>query len=290
MPLPSSYVLGFDIQKSDFENSNGNRTSYFRGKWYDHGWWWYYLFVVAVKTPLGTIGLFILAVFSRIGRGWRSGCRDVIVLLAPGMALFVLASSQTGFSHHPRYVLPALPYALIWAGQAAAIPFVARPTWRRASKWAVGVLGAWSIASSAWIWPHSLAYFSELVGGPLRGGFYLQSSNIDWGEDLLYLKRWIDSHPEARPLYVAYWGVTSPKLAGVDFPKPQVEAGRSDSDSPVLRPGWYAISQKCLRGDDRFGPSGCEVFLNFKPVDYVGYSIFIYHIDAAGRPAERMPQ
>jgi Dolichyl-phosphate-mannose-protein mannosyltransferase len=280
VPLPSSYVLGFDIQKSDFENSEGGRPSYFRGKWYDHGWWWYYLFVAAVKTPLGTMGLFILALLWRISLGWRLGWRDDLVLLAPGAALFVLASSQTGFSHHPRYALPALPYALIWAGQAAAIPVVGRNIWRRASKWAMWLFIGWSLASSLWSWPHSLAYFNELVGGPLGGGFYLQSSNIDWGEDLVHLKHWIDSHPNARPLFVAYWGPVDPKLAGINFPPPGVTSGRPPSP-PALQSGWYAISQKCLRGDHRFGAANCEVFLNLKPVDSVGYSIFIFEIHAA---------
>ena len=220
VPLPSSYVLGFDIQKSDFENSAGKRTSYFHGKWYDHGWWWYYLFVVAVKTPLGTMGLFIVALLCRVRRGWRTSWRDELVLLAPGAALFVLVSSQTGFSHHPRYALPAFPYALIWASQVAAIPLAARPRWAKVQKSAVCLFAAWSIGSSLWVWPHSLAYFNELVGGPLGGGFYLQSSNVDWGEDLLYLKRWIDSHPNARPLFVAYWGAVAPKFAGIDFSPP----------------------------------------------------------------------
>ncbi len=290
VPLPSSYVLGFDIQKSDFENSEGTRTSYFRGKWYDHGWWWYYLFVVAVKTPLGTIGLFLLALLSQVKRGSKSGWRDDLVLLAPGVALFVLVSSQTGFSHHPRYALPALPYALIWVSQVAAIPMVARPVWRRAANWAIGLLAAWSIASSLWIWPHSLAYFNELVGGPLGGGFYLQSSNIDWGEDLLYLKRWIDSHPDSRPLFVAYWGTVSPKLAGIGLPTPKVDARPGAAGTAVLPTGWYAISQKCLRGDDRFGPPGCEAFLNLRPVDHVGYSIFIYYVDAMDHAAVRTSQ
>jgi hypothetical protein len=291
VPLPSSYVLGFDIQKSDFENSEGKRTSYFRGRWYHHGWWWYYLFVVAVKTPLGTVGLFTLALLSRIGPGWRSGWQDQLLLLAPGVALFALASSQTGFSHHPRYALPALPYALIWASQVAAKPLVTRRMWARVQNWAICLLAAWSIASSMWVWPHSLAYFNELAGGPVGGGFYLQSSNIDWGEDLLYLKRWIDSHPESRPLFVAYWGAISPKLAGIGFASPsRVVLHEGDPTSRDLKPGWYAISQKCLRGDSRFGSADCQVFEGMKPVDQVGYSIFIYHIDATGHLADREPQ
>jgi hypothetical protein len=162
--------------------------------------------------------------------------------------------------------------------------------WARGQKWAVRLFAAWSIASSLSAWPHSLAYFNELIGGPLGGGYYLQSSNIDWGEDLLYLKRWIDSHPESRPLIVAYWGPVNPELAGIDFPIPEALQHQGHTTTADLKPGWYAISQKCLRGDHRFGPAGCELFLNMKPVDHVGYSIFVHQLDATGHAAERTAQ
>ena len=55
---------------------------------------------------------------------------------------------------------------------------------------------AWSIASSLWISPHSLAYFNEIAGGPTGGPRYLLGSNVDWGQDLLFLKRWIANHPK----------------------------------------------------------------------------------------------
>jgi hypothetical protein len=45
----------------------------------------------------------------------------------------------------------------------------------------------WSSASSWWIYPHSLSYFNEAIGGPLNGPTHLLGSNVDWGQDLRYL-------------------------------------------------------------------------------------------------------
>ena len=72
---------------------------------------------------------------------------------------------------------------------------------------------AWSVVSSLWIYPHSLSYFNESTGGPTRGHFHLVDSNVDWGQDLLYLKRWLREHPEARPLRIAYF----PSIIGTEF-------------------------------------------------------------------------
>jgi hypothetical protein len=289
VPLPANYLLGVDAQKSDFENIDGNRKSYLRGRWYKRGWWWYYCYVLAVKETLGTWGIFIIAVTLRLRvlhRRYRdtriASWRDELVLLAPGVTLFVLASSQTGFSHHLRYVVPALPFLGVWISQVASGRSLSGGI-----NWIGGLtrfMVATAFASSIWAWPHSLAYFNELIGGPLRGGFHLQGSNIDWGEDLLYLKDWITAHPEARPLYVYYWGVVDPRIAGIDFPpldfdvrKPQSAPGQAYQ--PHIRPpGWYIVSDKCLRGDRRFGPGNGAAFLSLTPVGRVGYSLIIYKI------------
>jgi hypothetical protein len=53
---------------------------------------------------------------------------------------------------------------------------------------------AWSVGSSLWYYPHSLSYFNELVGGPMGGPKHLLDSNIDWGQDLFYLKDWLDAN------------------------------------------------------------------------------------------------
>jgi hypothetical protein len=138
----------------------------------------------------------------------------------------------------------------------------------------------WSVVSSLSVYPHSLSYFNELVGGPKNGHQHLVNSNIDWGQDLLYLKAWVDEHPEARPLAVAYFGTCDPRVAGIDcvhMPRAHVafrERACVLPDVPGPRPGWYALSVNEIRWPTR----EFEYFLRFQPVAMAGYSIYIYHI------------
>ncbi len=59
----------------------------------------------------------------------------------------------------------------------------------------IGML--WATFSVA---PHYLSFFNSLAGGPSNGWKVLGFSNIDWGQDLLYVDKWIKDHPECRPL------------------------------------------------------------------------------------------
>ncbi len=258
VPLPSDYVCGIDLQKADFERK---MWSYLRGEYRLGGWWYYYLYALAIKEPLGTLALALLAT----GLAWRSGdyratWGDELTLILPGVAVFTLVSSQTGFNRYYRYVLPALPYLYI------AVSRVGR-TWtlrRWPQSCLAGLALTWSVASSLAVFPHSMSYFNELVGGPRGGHYHLIDANIDWGQDVFYLRRWAEKHPEARPLYVYTTGPLAPKQAGI----PGVEPPQ---DRP---PGWYAIGIHELHDLN----SAYQDFLKRRPDTMVGYTIYIYHL------------
>ena len=289
VPLPQNYVEGIDVQRSDFE---ARMRSYLRGEWRHSGWWYYYLYGLLVKTPLATLALFGLALvtwpFVRPpGRTWR----DELTLVAPGVVILALVSSQTGFNHHLRYILPAFPFAFVWMSRLAA----AGCRSLRVAAWVA--LGA-TAAASLWVYPHSLSYFNVAAGGPANGSAHMLDSNVDWGQDLLYLKEWVDAHPEARPLGLAYFGYIHPSAVGIEFRlPPYAPAGPADFILPRAqefgpRPGWYAVSVHMLRGA-RFNLSKGDgetedvdgqrlgYFLRCQPVATAGYSIWIYHLDAA---------
>jgi len=319
MPLPENYVRGIDVQRWEFDRKIG---SYLRGEWRLGGWWYYYLYALVMKVPLGTWTLIALALgVSLLRRGYAASWRDEVVLLSPLLIILTLVSSQTGFSHHMRYVLPIFPFAFIWASKVARAfefgwgsrphpnplpkgegtsqsdavvrgeesphldPLPKREGRRVDRVIACVAAGAlmWSVASSLYYYPHSLSYFNELVGGPTRGHYHLDNSNIDWGQDLLYLKRWYDEHPEARPLRFAYsLPLVDPRIAGIEYTKPP--AG-PDPDAPSPqnpealerpgpKPGWYAISVNELHRRDHH----YDYFLRFEPVAMAGYSIYIYHV------------
>lgn len=265
VPFPQAFLEGIDLQRRDFENGSGRTKTYWRGVWYDHSWWWYYLYATGVKVPLGLFALLLLsfAVQMRLGQWTKS-----LAIVIPCIALFAIASSQTGFGHAVRYVLPAFPFAFVFASGAVQDSIRSRVTLIIASACLVA-----SIVSSLLVYPHSLAYFNELAGGPRNGHAHLLDGNLDWGQDLLYLEKWIAEHPEARPIHVGYWGIVpidetlGQDLSQFDF--------RADEEPPE---GWYAISVNHLRRDFRMGEAKYEPFLNRQPVGMAGYSIYIYHI------------
>jgi hypothetical protein len=286
LPVPSNYLQGIDVQKSDFESG---MRSYLCGTWRTRGWWYYYLFGLLVKTPVGTLALATLAVaawpFVRLpGAGWR----DEVALLAPGLAVLGFVSSQTGFNHHLRYVLLAFPFLLVGIGRVAVFP---TRRWRVV----VAVLAGATVVSSLVVYPHSMSYFNEPAGGPMRGGEYLLDSNLDWGQNLLFLKAWYDANPDARPLRLAYFGYIDPRAAGIEFTLlPRLvpaEDGRTARWADRPEPGWYAVSVPFLRETQFSVPDGhgggeyvrgpyFTYLSGFRPVATVGNTIWIYHLSA----------
>jgi hypothetical protein len=120
------------------------------------------------------------------------------------------------------------------------------------------------------------------VGGPKGGHWHLENSNVDWGQDLLFLKRWLDAHPEASGLGVAFGNNCDPKLAGIEYTHPP--AGPDARSGEVVHrepagplPGWYAVGVDQLHLPSRRH----SYFLQFEPVATAGYSIWIYHITLA---------
>ncbi len=176
VPMPKQYVSGLDLQKRDFEDYP--QSSYMLGEWKNGGWWYYYLYCVLVKVPHGTQLLLLVATLS-LGRLVRLSGKSYIslaVLLLPALTLFAIVSSQLEFNHHFRYVLPAFGAAFVLIGG------VQRIRWFPCRVF-LGLCLVFSIVSMARNYPHHLAYFNELSGGPEQGAELLMGSNYDWGQD-----------------------------------------------------------------------------------------------------------
>jgi hypothetical protein len=304
VPLPQDYLLGIDVQKHDFES---HFNSYLRGEWRKEGWWYYYLYALAIKVPLGVWLLALLAVVLGLTRcGYAVSWRDELTVLAPAVIVLTFVSAQTGFNHHFRYILPIFPFFFIWMSKAARA--FARKG--RVAALLTGTAAAWAVASSLWVYPHSLSYFSELVGGPANGSAHLVDSNIDWGQDLFFLRDWLKEHPDTRPLKLAYFGDFDPRVAGIEFTlPPRGPTSPDELDGPYTdelgpQPGWYAVSAMMLRGGSYPIPDGrgnaqefplgsFSYFQRFRPIAHAGWSIYIYHITpkecAKGRQEMGLP-
>ncbi len=275
VPLPDDLVIGMDLQKWDFDRE---RWSYLRGEWRTKGWWYYYLYALAIKTPLGTWLLILMAIAGGLYRkSWREPWQDFLLLAVPAASLLTAASCETGLNRHVRYVLPIVPIAFVLISRV----FRSLAENRTLFRGVVTVATAWMIVSSLWIFPHSHSYFNESIGGPLHGAAHLNASNLDWGQDLRHLKRWCDQHPECQPRWIkSYLHLIDPAKVGISNagPVPNLPLRTSDQLNPQatrrFQTGWYMIDKESILRE-----AGDYLYLNeLKPSAFVGYGFRIYEI------------
>jgi hypothetical protein len=215
-----------------------------------------------VKTPHGTWLVMLAAIFGVV---WlpklRGRLRDDLFLLGVMLLLFSFVSLQTGINRHSRYVLSAFPFAFILASRVGRL--FNRSNWIQAVPAIAGCV--WLLISSLATYPHHLGYFNELAGGPKNGVQHLSSSNIDWGQDLLYLADWLEDHPEVELDGLAWHcRVVDPSIVGL-------KAGGVPEEPEA---GWYAVSMNKMPPCSKT----YRYFENIEPVAWAGYSIPIFHI------------
>jgi len=291
-PLPEQFLRGMDVQKHEFEMSGRDRSVYLNGEWKVGGWYHYYLYAMLVKLPIGMWLVVLLGVAWWVVSYRRFDRIDYGCVLGVSLALFALISSQKALNRHFRYVLPTLPALAVAGGAAAGWAHSGRWAWR-----AVTVLLGLQAASVAAQAPHTIAYFNEFAGGAGNGWRHLSASNIDWGQDLWWLKRWLDRHPGPSPLYLAHYGQSDPTILGLGpFARPPADPGHpatsvaSDEQKRLgPLPGRYAVSILYLQSaraqiPQRQGDSSNRMPLayaylwHFEPVAIAGTTMRVYDI------------
>lgn len=267
--LPEAYLLGLSRTLKGLK-----RYAFLMGDISNEGWWYYFLVTFAIKTPLALLLAICLTPLS-LRSLWRKRPLTALCLAAPVVTYFFIASaSKLNIGH--RHLLPIYPFLFVLAGSAASTSGIAH----NLRKAGLTVVLLWYVMSSASIFPHYLAYFNELVGGPNNGYKYLVDSNLDWGQDLKGLKRYMDEHKITR-VWLSYFGTASPEYYGIDYnalPSYIIfEPRRERIPTPYV-----AISATNLQGiyleATGYHADLFKAFRSKKPLAKVGFSIFIYKL------------
>ncbi len=250
----------------------------------------YYPFVFLVKTPLPTLLLLLVGLAALI-RQYR---RDTVAIWFPPV-LFLLAAMTSNLSLGYRLILPALPFALMLAGQGANVLFQAltRKTLAVSFK-VVGIAFVlWLIIDALSIAPDHIAYFNQLAGDRSRDYDLLVDSNLDWGQDLITLREWQQAN-QVNALNLAYFGTARPNAYNLTvslLPSfslndygPEVDGFNANA----LPPGWYAISATSLQLGTLYGRWQLYApFREYEPTARVGRSILVYRVSYPSSELER---
>jgi hypothetical protein len=300
------YLLG--ILTATNRTTTGN-TTYFMGKISADSWKSYFPVVYIIKNPLAfhilTLIALLYALFLIKRPWWKNPCIRIndwiknnfaefsmLVFLAIYWATSLLSNLNIGV----RHLMPVFPFTILLV--SAMIARLLKEPFLKLKYAILAILFAWQAISVISIFPHFLAYFNEVIGGPNNGYKYVVDSNLDWGQDLKRLAIWIDNYdrqcglidPTSPPcvidkIYIDYFGggnldyyLGKDKYISWDHTK--------NNPSELAKGSYFVISVNQLQGgraDNIPGfirDSGYYRWLDkYTPIAKIGYSIFVYKID-----------
>ena len=272
MPTDSGFY--FRGLKSIYANWKPGYYFYLNGVFSQSGWWYYFLEAFLIKTPIPALIAFA-ASFLLYKKIKMDGWSKALVFLP--MLLFTIVTSIKAQNISIRYLIPAFPFLILYAGGAIA---ELTETIKTKSKklfntfyLALTALAFWLVFSSISIHPDYMAYFNEFVGGSKNGYKYLDDSNIEWGQDLKRLGKYQVNNPDTKVIYS--WNNSSPEYYRVgNFMK------ADDSGWWKEPKGRFAVNTFLLIRMQLLSKQKNDPDLNwlalYKPVDRIGQSFFIY--------------
>ena len=298
VPAPSYFDEFFYISERVSGKEGRQGQGFLRGELYVGGRASYFPVAFLLKTPLPTLLLCLTglalylseAVRQDTARARIAWLLDKCALWLPPLLYFLIAlGSKLNLGY--RYILPVVPFAAAWTGQVGQwwgqhIPRL-RGRQRAMAMSLVALFVGWTVWSGTAIYPHYLAFFNEVVGGPDNGWRFLVDSNLDWGQDLEGLKRWMDENGVQR-VKLGYMGEAPPPYYEIAFdPLPSLpdrwqHPHYHDLYPGEPAPGIYAISATLLQGVGLAEPDMFAWFRQREPIEKIGYSIFIYDVPARG--------
>lgn len=269
-----NFLIG--MKQIVFETTERGHISFLNGRYSIQGWRYYFLLAFLYKTPISII-IFLLLSFLV----YRKIEKKELFLILPAIIYFIFSSmskKQIGI----RYILPF--YALIYIYCGRLIFYNEKVKINRIFRRIIFViLILWYVYSSFKIHPDYLAYFNEITGGPENGWKYLIDSNIDWGQDLKGLKKYLqkEGNPE---ILLNYFGSILPETYGIiyepffypNFLNMPQQYYRLNSEFPEKE--YLVISVNYLQGLVYADHNIFNWLKEIKPKAKIGYSIFVYDI------------
>ncbi|MFA6030445.1 MAG: glycosyltransferase family 39 protein [Elusimicrobiota bacterium] len=277
--LPEAYLYGMAYA----DRSAGARGAFLLGRRSERGWWYYFPAAFLFKTPLlamlaAAAGLLLLA------------RRPALTFLLGPILVYMAAAMSSHLNIGLRHILPVYPFLHVAAGALAEPWSRWRPALRRptaAAALALVALSSSVVFAPPWrpavVAPHFLSYFNELAGGPRRGWKVLVDSNLDWGQDLGGLGRWLEARGVTEPIGLCYFGMADPRwhrIAHVNLPCGYPFEEQKGFDR-APRPGYLAVSATHLQGvylSPELRAEWARFLKDARLVDVVGGSIFVYRL------------
>ena len=254
LPEGFLYGLSFVLKLSEA------RGAFLDGDYSIHGWMSFFPKAFLYKTPeplllaLAAVAGLTLQRIRADGQRWWSERLSLISPLAALFAVYWIFSLTSHLNIGHRHIVPTYPVLYIATGLLGAA--CGRAARAQAGGRAAAVAFILTLLSAqafiSWkIYPHYLAYFNRIAGGPENGYRHLVDSSLDWGQDLPSLADWLrnNNHGAAiKPVYLSYFGTSEPDYYGIQATRlPFINGLQIRHQWYQPGPGLYCISATMLQ-------------------------------------------
>ena len=281
VPVPVAYIQGIDFGKYKHETGFGSGASYLMGRLGIEngrltGFKKYYLITFIYKVPIATQLLLLMAIISLIKyRNHIKFWQNEAFLIIPSLfflIVFSLSIAQLGI----RYILMIFPFIFVLSSRVT-LGWTALK-----NKYRIFIISlvTYLLISNLSYFPHYISYFNELLVDRKMGYTILADSNLDWGQNWIYLEKYLERNPDAT--YIRY----SRKKKKLEFLK-----GRQGVDPRKFKDRLLTIDAKNFKGglvaiqaNQLVGViNDPKIFQwlreNKKPLDHIGYNFLIFKIE-----------
>lgn len=280
--LPRYFVSGIDMVVQD---SREGRPAFLLGQISDTGWWYYFPVAFALKTTipflLASIGGLVWAVYQVLARKRYV----VLYILLPG--IFYLALTMTSHLNiGVRHLLPMFPFAAIaGAGFIAAVVKFGLTRDRRLGVALVAITLVPGLVIAVSAFPNYLTYFSPLAGGAARGWQALSDSNVETGQEVKPLARYLKEHGENRVTgimvggeFLRFYGIQAEDFPGWYDDDDSDEDSDEQRETELVKTEYVAIGAWYLSEVDLSDKQKeiIDVYRRRQPEVMVGNSIFVF--------------
>lgn len=289
----TQFILGISL---NIQRTNTGTKSYLAGHISDEPSRIYFPLAYTIKEPLPWImlvvagaGLGIFRLYRRISPKEKTGVQSALWKYQDELLIVAWLISYGGLSIAGnltigiRHIFPLYPFiimlvcgAIMWAIHCIAHhhktygPIASAATW---------IIIIWYVIENLLAFPFYLPYFNQFVGGSANGGAYLNDSNVDWGQEMIRLRAWLDANNVAKIEGDIFTSADLWYYLGDRF-VPLYQDKYSSAEDFIARSQteWIAISESTLR--EKWAQGHYGWLHTYEPVTVIGHAMRVYRITA----------
>jgi hypothetical protein len=176
----SSFIYGYVHGKE-------GHAAYLLGNISLAGWWYYFPVVAAYKVPISVAVVAVVGVASLVAKRLRTAEWSLAAAAAAWTVFLIKSRVNIGF----RHFLPAYAFLLLLSVRwLAPRPNAAVPRTKLWLAW--GAIAVTAIHGALWH-PDYISYLNAPRSADHPAYLAISDSNVDWGQGLKEVRRWLDS-------------------------------------------------------------------------------------------------